>query len=53
LRHAVVVKASWEAQNAGSAKQIVGRIIERWNIVVGKGGIVYSEFKKQYDEIAD
>jgi hypothetical protein len=33
--------------------QAVGRIIEGWNLVVGKGGIVYAEFKKQYDGIVD
>jgi hypothetical protein len=31
----------------------VGRIIEGWNLVVSKVGIVCGEFKKQYDEIAD
>jgi hypothetical protein len=29
------------------------RIIKGWNLVVSKVGIVYGEFKKQYDEIED
>jgi hypothetical protein len=33
--------------------QTVGRIIEGWNLVAGEGGIVYGEFKKQNDGIAD
>ena len=31
----------------------IGRIIEAWNLVMGMGGIVYGEFKKQYDGIVD
>lgn len=29
-----------------------GRIIEGWNLVVGKGGNVYDVLKKQYDGVA-
>lgn len=36
-----------------SSESFVGRIIEGWNLVVDKGGIVYGEFKKQHDGIAD
>ena len=36
-----------------AAHATVVRIIEGWNLVVSKVGIVYGEFKKQYDEIAD
>ena len=37
----------------GTVSRAVGRIIDEWALVVGKGGIVYGEFKKQYDGISD